>query len=232
MVRMYVAQHFSMTPDQIRSMLAAVGAADLVTMHESGMVATYLPFLFDPDNGEHGSLLTHVARNNRQWSQPTTEESLVIVHGPDHYVSPEWLPSLAEHGQVVPTWNYLTVHAYGQLIPHDDAAWTEDLVSKLTARHESRYAVDQIPVEYLRRQLRAIVGIEIQLTRIESKAKMSQNKMPADVEGIIDGLQADPADTAGTATANWMAQHSLPAAKRRADLLRDISIRHATKSAE
>lgn len=216
---MYVPNHFAMSSEQVHELLTGLGAADLVTAHASGLAATYLPFVFDPDRGEHGTLLTHVARNNPQCSDPVLGEALVIVHGADHYVSPRWLPSLARDGRVVPTWNYLTVHAYGELVVHDDATWTEDAVRRLTDAHETTYSVDQVPGEHLERMLRAIVGIEIQLTRVEAKAKMSQNRSPEDVRGIVDGLRTEAGegggDWAAELTATWMADHSVPAAERR-----------------
>lgn len=223
---MYVANHFSMTHDQVRELLAGAGAADLVTAHDAGLAATFLPIAFDPDAGDHGSLIMHVARNNRQWSDPVIGEAMVIVHGAEHYVSPRWMPSLAEHGQVVPTWNYVTVHAYGRLVAHDDPAWTEAAVRRLTARHESAYSLDQVPAEFVQRQLRAIVGIEVQLTRVEAKAKMSQNKAPDDVAGVIDGLRSEAGDDQAVLTATWMQEHSIPAAQRRAALLVEVGRTH------
>jgi transcriptional regulator len=223
---MYVANHFSMTRDQVRDLLTDAAVADLVTAHDSGLVATFLPFAFDPDAGDQGSLITHVARNNRQWSDPAIGEAMVIVHGVEHYVSPRWMPSLADHGQVVPTWNYVTVHAYGRLVAHDEPGWTEAAVRRLTTRHEKAYSLDQVPADYLARQLRAIVGIEVQLTRVEAKAKMSQNKMPDEVAGVIDGLRTDVGGDQAVLTATWMRQHSLPAAERRADLLDDLARSH------
>ena len=221
---MYVPNHFAMSADQVGELLTGIGAADLVTAHESGLAATFLPFVFDADAGAHGALITHVVRNNSQALEPVLGEAMVIVHGAEHYVSPRWLPSLAEHGQVVPTWNYVTVHAYGHLIVHDDAAWTEDAVRRLTSTHEREYSVDDVPADYIERMLRAIVGIEIRLTRVEAKAKMSQNKRPEDVRGIVDGLRGAPSDDAGAVlTASWMAQHSGPAADRRAALLDQVA---------
>lgn len=220
---MYVPNHFAMSAGQIHEALQGVGAADLVTAHESGPVATFLPFVFDPDAGDHGSLITHVARNNSQASQPALGDALVILHGAEHYVSPRWLPSLAQGGQVVPTWNYLTVHAYGRLIVHDDPTWTEDVVRRLTAAHETDYSLDQVPAEYLERMLRAVVGIEIRLNRVEGKAKMSQNKRPEDVRGIVDGLLGDSSGDAAAQTASWMQQHSVPAAERRSALLEKVA---------
>jgi transcriptional regulator len=214
-----------MSHTEAREFLAGVGAADLVTQHDSGLAATYLPFLFDPHAGEEGALLTHVARNNRQARDQVVGEALVIVHGADHYISPAWLPSMQRTGQVVPTWNYLTVHAYGHLVIHDDPAWTGDVVRRLTAAHEGDYSVDDVPPDYLERMLRAIVGIEVRLTRVEAKAKMSQNKQPDDVRGIIEGLAGLGDDPMAQQTADWMARESLPAAQRRALLLEDLVVR-------
>jgi transcriptional regulator len=223
---MYVPQHFSMTPEQVHELLGGVGSADLVTAHETGLVATFLPFAFDPDAGEHGALIAHVARNNRQWCDPVIGDAMVLVHGAEHYVSPRWLPSLAESGAGVPTWNYVTVHAYGRLVAHDDPEWTAAAVRRLTARHESEYSLDQVPADYLERMLRAIVGIEVRLTRVEAKAKMSQNKMPRDVEGIIAGLRHDAGDTEAELTATWMQENSVPAAQRREALLAEVARTH------
>jgi transcriptional regulator len=220
---MYVPNHFAMSLDQVHDLLSGVAAADLVTAHEAGLVATFLPFLFDPGIGEHGAMLAHVARNNSQASDPAIGDAMVIVHGADHYVSPRWLPSLAHGGQVVPTWNYLTVHAYGELIVHDDAAWTEDAIRRLTGRHETQYSVDQVPRGYIDRMLRAVVGIEVRLTRVVAKAKMSQNKAPEDVRGIVDGLRFDAGDDAALLTASWMAANSVPAAQRRSAMMDELA---------
>ena len=231
---MYVANHFAMPPEEIRGLLSGVAAADLVTAHASGVVATYLPFVFAPEIGEHGALLTHVARNNSQASEPLIGEALVIVHGADHYVSPEWSPSLADTGQVVPTWNYLTVHAYGTLVAHDGLEWIEAVVRRTTAAHESAYSVDDVPEEYVQRMLRAVVGIEVRLTRVLAKAKMSQNKSPDDVRGIVAGLRAeseDAGDEGAGATADWMEQHSVPAADRRAALIADLAATRRSRDA-
>ena len=191
---MYVPAHFAMQDAAVRELLENHGAADLVTATADGLVATMLPFVFDPDAGEHGALLGHVARNNDQWRQEVVGEALVIVRGPDAYVSPGWYASKAEHGRVVPTWNYVTAHVYGRLVVHDDAAWVEQLVRRLTAKHEAAMAhpwsVDDAPERFVAGQLRAIVGVELQVTRIEAKAKLSQNRPEPDVAGVIAGLEA------------------------------------------
>ena len=192
---MYVPAHFAMDDAQVHELLAHHGAADLITVTGQGLLATMLPFVFDPAIGPHGALLGHVARNNEQWKVPAHGESLVIVRGTDAYISPGWYQSKAEHGRVVPTWNYLSAHVYGRLVVHDDPAWVEDLVRRLTAKHESGMAepwsVDDAPERFVAGQLRAIVGVELEITRIEAKAKLSQNRPGADVAGVITGLEGE-----------------------------------------
>ena len=235
---MYVPAHFAMTDEQITQVLAGLGQADLVTSHADGLMATPLPLLFDPSVGERGALLGHVARNNTQWSLPCVGESLVIAHLTDHYVSPAWLPSTAEHGQTVPTWDYVTVHAYGELVAHDDPAWTLDMGRRLTEDHESartrgstgaaaapRWSVDAAPADHITRMLRAIVGLELRITRVVGKAKMAQNKTPADVAALADALAAQ-SDPIGE---QWLREQSLPAARRRAAVLADVATRRSPR---
>jgi transcriptional regulator len=137
-------------------------------------------------------------------------------------VSPAWLPSKAEHGKVVPTWNYVTVHVYGELIAHDDIEWTCEVVRRLTERHElgadQPWSVEDAPEGYIDAMLRAIVGIELRITRIVAKAKMAQNKTPADVEAIASVLAAQ-GDSRGE---DWLRKISLPAAERRAALIAEV----------
>jgi transcriptional regulator len=184
------------------------GAADLVTLTEQGLVATMLPFIYVPPAqadtgdsaagepraaGQYGALHGHLARNNDQWKLGAVGEALAIVRGPDAYISPGWYSSKAEHGRVVPTWNYVTAHVYGRLVVHDDPVWTEHLVRRLTTKHEAYrerpWSVDDAPRPFIEGQLRAIVGIELEITRIEAKAKLSQNRPPADIDGVIAGLR-------------------------------------------
>jgi transcriptional regulator len=233
---MYVPAHFAMTDEQITQVLSDLGQADLVTQHADGLLATPLPLLFDASVGDRGALLGHVARNNPQWSRPCLGESLVIAHLTDHYVSPAWLVSTAQHGQTVPTWDYVTVHAYGELVAHDDPAWTLELVRRLTDHHEAlrvaggtaaaaapAWSVDHAPADYLQRMLRAIVGLELRITRIEAKAKMAQNKTPADVAALGDALAAQ-GDAQGV---TWLTAVSAPAAARRAEVLAEVAGRRA-----
>ena len=191
---MYVPASFTANDDVVRDLLTNHGAADLVTATSEGLLATFLPFLYDPTVGEHGALLGHVARNNTQWQRAVIGKALVVVHGPDAYISPSWYASKAEHGRVVPTWNYLTAHVYGELIIHDDPTWVEDLVRRLTERHEGPrpepWSVDDAPPRFVSGQLRAIVGLELRISRVEAKAKFSQNRPAADIDGVIAGLRS------------------------------------------
>lgn len=191
---MYVPAHFAMDDAAVQRLLDDMGAADLVTATPAGLLATLLPFVHDPAVGERGALLGHLARNNDQWREPVLGEALAIVRGPDAYVSPGWYPSKAEHGRVVPTWDYVTVHVHGRLVVHDDPVWVEALVRRLTERHEAGspvpWSVDDAPAAYVAGQLRAVVGVELQITRVEAKAKLSQNRPPADVDGVVEGLTA------------------------------------------
>jgi transcriptional regulator len=206
---MYIPAHFAVDPTAVDELLAKHGAADLITLTEDGLLATMLPFAYEPSAGENGSLYGHVARNNDQWRRPARGESLAIIRGPDAYVSPSWYAAKAENGRVVPTWNYLTAHVYGQLLVHDDPTWVEDVVRRLTAKHEAArlasprqppaWSVDDAPRAFIEGQLRAIVGLELQITRIEAKAKLSQNRPVGDIAGIVDGLAARGDDPMATA---------------------------------
>ena len=213
---MYIPAHFAADAAAVRDLLARHGAADLITLTADGLLATMLPFAYDrpagrASRGTWGALLGHVARNNDQWRKPAQGESLAIVRGPDAYVSPSWYAAKAEHGRVVPTWNYVTAHVYGELVVHDDPAWVEDVVRRLTAKHEAArtetagqapaWSVDDAPRTFIEGQLRAIVGLELRITRIEAKAKLSQNRPVGDVAGIVAGLTARGEDRSAAAVA-------------------------------
>lgn len=184
-------------PDEatVRELLSAIDAGNLITSTSNRLVATFLPVLVDLDAGPRGAVLGHLARNNVQWRDSDPSGALFIADLVDGYVSPSWYPSKAENGRVVPTWNYATVHVYGDLVVHDDPAWVEAMVRSLTSRHESRrtdpWSVDDAPREYIEGQLRAIVGIELRITDVEAKVKMSQNRPPADVDGVVAGSSRD-----------------------------------------
>ncbi len=184
--------------DAIRS----VGLATLVTHTPAGLVATPLPLLLEPDEGPLGTLYGHVARANPQAALPATCDALVIFPGPDAYVSPGWYPSKAEHGRVVPTWNYAAVHASGPAEFFEEAGRLHDVVTRLTDHHEASrpapWAVTDAPERYISGQLRGITGVRIAIARLEGKRKFSQNRGEADREGVALGLLAtgDPASRA------------------------------------
>lgn len=192
---MYIPAHFAAAPETVHSLLAKPGAANLITMTDQGLLATLLPFAFNPGVGAHGSLQAHMARNNPQWTALPTGEALAIIQGPDDYISPSWYAAKAEHGRVVPTWNYATLHVYGELVIHDDAGWLARHVRHLTGLHEDGrehpWAVDDAPEKFVAGQLRAVVGVELLVSRIEAKEKMSQNRSDADAEGVAAGLRAE-----------------------------------------
>jgi transcriptional regulator len=203
---MYLPKHFRADERETQELLGGIRAADLITAGTEGLFATFLPLIHERAHDEFGSLLGHVARKNDHWRLRPTGESMVIVHGPDAYISPSFYESKREHGRVVPTWNYLTAHIHGELIVHDDAGWLEALVRRLTDRHEAPrpepWSVDDAPRDYTENQLRAIVGVELRITRVEAKAKLGQNRSRADVDGVIEGLSADGEDQLAAATAN------------------------------
>lgn len=191
-VDMYIPRAFRVDDDTAQTLLLDVTVGQLITATAEGPLATFVPWVVDLDAG---CLLGHVARANPQWSTPAIGQALVIAQGPDGYVSPSWYASKAEHGRVVPTWNYVVVHVYGTLVVHDDDVWVGNVVRRLTDRHETGrdapWSVDDAPEDYVAAQLRAIVGIELRIERVEVSVKMSQNKTDLDLSGVISGFTAD-----------------------------------------
>ena len=197
---MYIPDYFRPSDEDVRAVLRAPGAVHLITSTARGLLATLLPMVHDEPGqpaglGEFGALLGHVAIKNDQWREPAIGEALAIVRGPDAYITPTWYAAKREHGRVVPTWNYTLIHAYGRLVVHEDAAWLEANVRRLVETHEAArpepWAVDDAPRPYVEGQLRAIVGVELLIDRIEAKDKLSQNRSDADIDGVIAGLEAD-----------------------------------------
>ena len=177
--------------------------AALVSLTSAGLVATHLPVLLDPDRGPLGTILGHVSRANLQWQQtdPATE-TLLIFSGPDTYVTPNWYPSKQETHRVVPTWNYAAIHAYGTLTFFDDPERLRHIVTRLTNLHESTFPtpgkVTDAPAIYIDSQLKAIIGFELPISRIEGKRKFNQNRSTTDQTGVIQGLRSlnDPTKSA------------------------------------
>lgn len=210
---MYVPEHFSLSDERIVDILTSVRVADLVTFGEAGLTATRVPMVYDPSVGDRGALLCHLQRNNTQWTH-TAHEALVIVNGPEHYVSPTWFPEGPP--TAVPTWDYITVHARGALVAHTDPEWLRTQVSMLSDRFEptddTRWTLDDAPTDHVDRMLRAIVGVEIRLTTWEGKAKMSQNKPVGNLETQVLRLGAHPA-------AAFKRDVSLPTARAKQELV-------------
>lgn len=193
---MYQPAHRRFEVDDPAALLAALvrtRPATLVTLGGDGLRATILPLLFDPADGPFGTLRGHVARGNPQWRDLAPDvEALAIVDGPEAYVTPSWYEEKRQTGKVVPTWNYVTVQARGPLTVHHEPAWLLDHVRHLVERHEAGrpdpWSVDDAPIDYVEGQARAIVGIELRISRLEAKRKLSQNRSAADVLGVIAGL--------------------------------------------
>lgn len=185
---MHVPSHFAADDAQVDALLRP-GLAQLVTATPSGLLCTPVPVV-----RVGGSLLGHLARSNPQWREPVLGEAMALLQGPQGYVSPSWYATKQEHGRVVPTWNYVTAHVYGELVVHDDVAFVDDVVRRLTAAFETDrpdpWAVDDAPAAFVHGQLRAIVGFELVVTQVVAKAKLSQNRR-ADVAGVVAGLRSD-----------------------------------------
>lgn len=182
--------------------------ATLVTAGEQGLQASHLPLLLAADEGEQGTLYGHLARANPQWRELAAgAEAMLIFQGPDAYVSPSFYPSKAEHGKVVPTWNFIAVHAYGVAETIEDAPRLLQIVSRLTALHEREraqpWAVSDAPEDYVAGMLRAIVGFRLPIARLEGKWKLSQNRTAEDRAGVRQGLGAS-ASSADRALAQRM----------------------------
>ena len=197
---MYVPEYFKPDDESVRDLLLHHGAVDLVTTTPDGLRATMLPMIYvEPDaslpEAPLGLLRGHFARKNDHWKQRVIGEAMAIVRGVDGYITPSWYQTKREHGRVVPTWNYITAHVYGTLSVHDDCEWVERNVRALTAKHEaerrSQWHVDDAPAAYVTGQLRAIVGVELAISRIDAKYKLSQNRSDEDVAGVVAGLEAD-----------------------------------------
>jgi len=199
----YLPPHFT-APDaaDVAAFVDAVAAADLVTFDGTKPVASLIPIIWDRDTADPsldnpGRLLGHLALANPQWESVTAgTTALAIVHGPQAYVSPNWYPSKARHGRVVPTWNYVTVHFTGPLTVHRDPEWIRDVVTRLTRRHEgdrpAPWAVTDAPPDYINGQLRGIVGVELTIATVEAKHKLSQNRSADDQASVAAALRDEP----------------------------------------
>lgn len=176
----------------IHETMRAARLANLVTATASGLVSTPLPLFLDDREGEMGTLHGHVAKANPQWKAAPAGEALAIFMGPDAYVTPSWYEGKGRDGKVVPTWNYVAVHAYGPVEFYDDPDRLLDVVTRLTDLHEAPrprpWAVGDAPPDFVRAQLRGIVGLRLPIARIDAKRKMSQNRTAEDRATVKKGL--------------------------------------------
>lgn len=199
---MHIPSSFAETRTEVmQALIQTHPLGSLVTHNPDGLNGNHLPFELDGSVGEFGVLRAHAARNNPFWRSHAKElDVLVMFHGPQAYVSPQWYPSKAIDGKAVPTWNYISVHAHGPLHIHDSPVWLRAQLDRLTARHEASQAVpwrlDQAPAGYIEHLLSLIVGIEIPIRRLQGKWKLSQNRTAADRHGVIAGLQQQSAGQA------------------------------------
>lgn len=193
---MYTPRAFALDDlPEIQQLIQHTRLAQLITLGENGLQASHLPLLLNPDEGPNGTLYGHLAKANPQWRElQNGSEALVIFAGADAYISPAFYPAKAEHGKVVPTWNYIAVHAYGTPAVFSDAERLLKVVTALTDRHESGRAqpwrVSDAPADYIDGMLKAIVGFALPIERLVGKRKLSQNRSAADIAGVREGLAA------------------------------------------
>lgn len=212
---MYIPNHFEETRIEIlHELVLRHPLASLVTLGADGLNANHLPFELDAAPAPYGTLRGHVARANPVWRDYSREtEALAIFHGPQVYISPSWYETKKQTGEVVPTYNYAVVHAYGRLQIVEDRNWLRGLVTRLTERFESGSAapwrVSDAPQPFIDKQLGAIVGIEIVISKLFGKWKVSQNRPAADRAGVVEALGAT-ADPDGLAMAQLIKERSTP----------------------
>ncbi|NBO83449.1 MAG: FMN-binding negative transcriptional regulator [Betaproteobacteria bacterium] len=211
---MYIPAHFAIKHSQdLHTIIREHPLGALVTLGPDGLDANHIPFEFDAGQGALGQLTAHVARANPVWQQcQEGADVLVIFRGNESYISPNWYPSKHETHRQVPTWNYEVVHLHGRLSVMDEERFVRGVVARLTRTHESSepkpWKMGDSTPEYIDGMLKAIVGIEIAITRIEGKAKLSQNREPRDRLNAADTLIAKGAAGLGTAMLNVMKESS------------------------
>lgn len=198
---MYCPRHFQEDhPELLHQLVADHPLGTLVTLQDGALTADEIPFLLDPEIGAHGTLRAHVARANPLWQRAANTPVLVIFRGPQAYVSPSWYPAKAEHGKVVPTWNYVVMQARGVLRVIDDARWLRAQIEALTCAQEDHrtapWHVGDAPANYIDQMAAAIVGIEVSIETLAGKTKVSQNRTEADRAGVVAGLREQAGEQA------------------------------------
>jgi transcriptional regulator len=197
---MYQPPHFREDRLEVQhALIRAHPLGLLVTIGSTGLVANPIPFALDPSASSHGTLKAHLSRANSQWQDfDPAQEVLTVFQGPEAYITPSWYAAKGEHGKVVPTWNYAIVQAYGRMRVVNDPSWLLQQITAMTAVQEAAqpkpWGVSDAPEAFVAAQLKGIVGIEIEITRIEAKWKVSQNRSEADRLGVTAGLRLSPDD--------------------------------------
>ena len=192
---MYIPAHFEETRTEVlHGLIRARPLATLVTLTSRGLDANHVPLHLDAQQGPLGVLRGHVARANPIWSDRVAGvEALAVFHSTDGYISPSWYPTKREHGKVVPTWNYVVVHAHGPLQVIDDPLWLRSQLEALVARHEGStaapWSIDDAPADYIERMIGSIVGFEIGVSKLVGKWKVSQNQPAQNRAGVIGALR-------------------------------------------
>lgn len=202
---MYVPEHFAMTDEQATQLLSTALVGDLITDGPDGLDATFLPFVYDPEGGR---ILMHLTRINPQCRHEGP--AMLIVHGHNHVVSADWQPAGS-----VGTLNYETIQVHGRLVAHDDVEFLRDVVARTSERTEQTWRIDQVEPAAIDRMLRACVGVELVIERVVGKAKLSQNKRPDHLQGIIDGLMESGHD----GEARLLQERSMPHSLAREELI-------------
>lgn len=193
---MYVPKHFEETRlEVLHAVINEHPFGMLVTLGAAGLDVNHIPFVLDADTGPLGTLRAHVARANPVWKNLTASvEPVAVFQGPHTYITPSWYPGKLEHGKVVPTWNYVAVHAHGPVRVIEDRAALREHVTKLTTAQESKetspWQVSDAPADFIDQMVGAIVGIEIAIAKLNGKWKVSQNRQASDRRGVMDGLES------------------------------------------
>ncbi len=199
---MYVNPRHQLTDrEALHALMASRPLGAWVCHGRAGLSANHVPFLLERNRGPFGTLIGHVSRANPVWRELDAEvPSVVLFQGPQAYITPGWYPGKAEHGKVVPTWNYVVAHAHGVARAIDDRAWMLDMLQRLSAVHENHrlrpWSVADAPATFIDRMMHAIVGIEIPIDRLEGKLKASQDESMPDRLGTVRGLRDEPGDDA------------------------------------
>jgi transcriptional regulator len=193
-IRMYIPKHNEEKRiPAMHALIVSQPLGALVTLGASGLFASHIPMILEDDGSQFGMLKGHMSRANTQWRDfVPTVDALAIFAGHQHYISPTWYPGIKEHGKEVPTWNYVVVHAYGPLRVIQDDQWLLTNVEKLTNTYEAAspvpWKVSDAPEEFIKSQLKGIIGFELLIQRLEGKWKVSQNRTESDRKGVVEGL--------------------------------------------